>query len=467
DHDPIDEAIFEKVESGSLDPFTVDGFIPFDPVIKRTEATVVCGQTRFKVAKGAPQVILKLSANREQLEAQVNQQVEELAGRGYRTLGVAKTNDSGQWRFLGLLPMLDPPRDDAAMTIEAVRQQGIDIKMVTGDHLAIAKEIAGRLHLGQNIQTAEALFQQKKPMDGKEIEAADGFAQVFPKHKYHIVESLQKLGHFVGMTGDGVNDAPALKKADVGIAVSGATDAARSAADLVLTAPGLSVIIEAIKESRMIFERMNSYAIYRIAETIRVLLFMTLAIMVFNFYPVTAVMIILLALLNDGPIMMIAYDNAKRLDRPVVWNMHKVLTIAITLGILGVFSSFGLFWIGEEVLHLDRATVQTLMFLKLTVAGHMTIYLTRAGEHHFWVRPFPSAKLFWTCEITQVVATLFAVYGIFMNPIGWKLAGLIWAYALVWFVFNDFVKVKVYHLITHRALRERQHLERIATPLHP
>ncbi len=467
DHDPIDQAIFERMEVGSLEGCVIEKFIPFDPVIKRTEATVVSGQEQFKVSKGAPQVILGLSVNREQLESQVNQRVEELAGRGYRTLGVAKTDESGHWRFLGLLPLLDPPREDSAAMIDAARQQGISIKMVTGDHLAIAKEIAGRLHLGQNILTAEALFQPDKQMDGKEIEATDGFAQVFPEHKYHIVESLQKLGHFVGMTGDGVNDAPALKKADMGIAVSGATDAARSAADLVLTAPGLSVIIEAIKESRMIFERMNSYAIYRIAETVRVLLFMTLAIMVFNFYPVTAVMIILLALLNDGPIMMIAYDNAKLMERPVVWDMHKVLAISITLGVLGVFSSFGMFWIGEEVFHLDRPTVQTLMFLKLTVAGHMTIYLTRAGEHHFWIRPFPSAKLFWTCELTQVVATLFAVYGVFMPPIGWKLAGFIWAYALVWFVFNNFVKVKVYHLITHRALRERRHLDRITAPLHP
>jgi len=298
------------------------------------------------------------------------------------------------------------------------------------------------------------------------MEATDGFAQVFPEHKYHIVETLQKMGHFVGMTGDGVNDAPALKIADVGIAVSGATDAARSAADLVLTAPGLSVIIEAIKESRKIFERMNSYAVYRIAETIRVLLFMTLAIMVFNFYPVTAVMIILLALLNDGPIMMIAYDNAKLLERPVVWNMHKVLTISITLGVLGVFSSFGLFWIGEEVFQLDHPTVQTLMFLKLMVAGHMTIYLARVGEHHFWVKPYPSAALFWTCELTQVVATFFAAYGYFMNPIGWKLAGFVWGYSMVWFLFNNFVKVKVYELITHRTVQEQRHLDRIKTPLH-
>ena len=466
-HDPIDQAIIERMELGSLDGCMINKFIPFDPVIKRTEAAVVCGQDHFKVTKGAPQVILELSANREQLEAQVHERVNELAGHGYRTLGVAKTDESGQWRFLGLLPLLDPPREDSAATIDAARQQGLSVKMVTGDNLAIAKEIAQRLHLGQNIRTPAALFEQEKQMDGKDIEATDGFAEVFPEHKYHIVESLQKLGHFVGMTGDGVNDAPALKKADMGIAVAGATDAARSAADLVLTAPGLSVIIEAIKESRKIFERMNSYAMYRIAETIRILLFMTFAIMVFNFYPVTAIMIILLALLNDGPIMMIAYDNAKLNDRPVVWNMHKVLTISSTLGVLGVFSSFTLFWIGEEVFHLDRPTIQTLMFLKLTVAGHMTIYLTRTGEHHFWIRPFPSAKLFWTCELTQVVATLFAVYGIFMPPIGWELAGFIWAYAIAWFVFNDAIKVKAYHLITHRAHREWQHLRRIATPLQP
>jgi len=467
DHDPIDQAIFEKVESGSLDGYTVDGFIPFDPVIKRTEATVIFDQERFTVTKGAPQVILKLSANREQLEAQVNQRVDELAASGYRTLGVAKTDESGQWQFLGLLPMLDPPREDSATTIEAARQQGLSIKMVTGDNIAIAREISKRLHLGQNILTAGALLQQEKQMDGKEIEATDGFAEVFPEHKFHIVESLQKLGHFVGMTGDGVNDAPALKKADMGIAVSGATDAARSAADLVLTAPGLSVIIEAIKESRMIFERMNSYAIYRIAETVRVLLFMTLAIMVFNFYPVTAVMIIMIALLNDGPIMTIAYDRARLVDKPVVWEMSRVLTIATTLGILGVFSSFLWFWVGEEVLKLDRPTLQTLMFLKLTVAGHLTIFLARTGERPFWSSPGPSGALLWTAIGTKVAGTLVAVYGVYMAPIGWDLAAWTWAYALAWFVVNDFVKVKVYHLIAHRALLERRHLERIATPLHP
>ena len=209
------------------------------------------------------------------------------------------------------MPLFDPPRDDCAETINTIRTMGVDIKMVTGDHEAIAKEIAGRLGLGENIVVADAVFGDKAPADRlSQILSADGFARVFPEHKFAIVKALQGASRIVGMTGDGVNDAPALKQADVGIAVSGATDAARAAAALVLTAPGLSVIATAIEEARRIFERMNSYAIYRIAETTRVLLFMTASILIFNFYPVTAVMIVLLALFNDVPIMMIADDNA-------------------------------------------------------------------------------------------------------------------------------------------------------------
>jgi H+-transporting ATPase len=207
--------------------------------------------------------------------------------------------------------------------------------------------------------------------------ALSRYAEVFPEHKFKIVRDLQRDGHIVGMTGDGVNDAPPLKQADVGIAVSGATDAARAAADLVLTAPGLSVIARAIEEARRIFERMTSYATFRIAETIRVLLFMTLSILVFDFYPVTAVMIVLLAIFNDVPIMMIAYDDVSVAKRPVRWDMGRVLTMSSFLGFLGVIASFGVFWFAERHLHLPRPTIQTLIFLKLLVAGHLTIYLTR------------------------------------------------------------------------------------------
>ena len=246
------------------------------------------------------------------------------------------------------------------------------------------------------------------------------------------------------MTGDGVNDAPALKKADCGIAVSGATDAARAAAAIVLMTPGLSVIIDAIKESRKIFQRMNSYAIYRIAETLRVLFFMTLAILIFNFYPLTAVMIVMLALLNDGAILSIAYDNVHYKDQPEAWNMRMVLGISTVLGVIGVVAAFGLFYLGERVFHLDRAHIQTLMYLKLSVAGHLTIFLTRTRGPFWSIRP---ARILWGAVLgTQIVATLIAVYGLFMTPLGWGWAGFVWGYALLWFLVNDRVKLLAYRI---------------------
>ena len=348
--DTIDAAILAALgDPSELKAYRVVHFKPFDPVSKRTEAEISRDNTTFKVSKGAPQVILELVDPDAATCAQADHKVEELAAGGFRTLGVARTDAQGEWKFIGLLPMSDPPRDDSASTIATARRMGLQVRMVTGDNLAIAREISRELALGPNIVIAGDLFSGNQAAESERIEAADGFAQVFPEHKFKIVKSLQAAGHIVGMTGDGVNDAPALKQADVGIAVSGATDAARAAADLVLTAPGLSVIATAIEEARKIFERMNSYAIYRISETVRVLLFMTLSIIVFNFYPVTAVMIVLIAVLNDFPIMMIAYDNAPVAERPVRWDMQRVLTISSVLGVLGVIASFGLFLIARDV----------------------------------------------------------------------------------------------------------------------
>ncbi|MFA4984685.1 MAG: plasma-membrane proton-efflux P-type ATPase [Candidatus Omnitrophota bacterium] len=455
DEDPIDNTIIARANSDkqvlvSIGACKAVEFRPFDPVAKRTEASIEdSGGRRFKVTKGAPQVILSLVADKEVIADKVDSCVNEFAQKGYRSLGVAKSDDSGKWQFAGLVALYDPPREDSAETIKTAEGMGLDVKMVTGDHVAVAREIAREVNLGTNIMPASSFMDKSDAQAQRTLEEADGFAQVFPEHKYSIVEHLQKMGHIVGMTGDGVNDAPALKKADAGIAVAGATDAAKSAADIVLTRPGLSVIIDAIKESRKIFKRMNSYTIYRMAETIRVLLFMTLSILVFNFYPVTAVMIVLLALLNDVPIMMIAYDNTKLYQDPVSWNMRRVLSLATMLGVMGVFASFLLFWIGERVMFLDRTTIQTLIFLKLTVAGHMTLYLARTGEEPFWSRPYPAAVLFWTAEITKVVATLFAVYGVFMKPIGWGLAGFVWGYALAFFVITDFVKIRFDRLLDH------------------
>jgi H+-transporting ATPase len=446
--DPIDLAVLSGLPDQSiLDDYQVTHFQPFDPVHKRTEATV-SGQPIFEVTKGAPQVILGLAANADHIRPQVEQAVNEFASRGFRSLGVARTDAKGQWQFLGVIPLYDPPRADSQTTIETAQQMGVKVKMITGDQLAIGKEIARQLKLGSNLLDA-SLFDETSHYQGGQladaIEQADGFAQVFPEHKYHIVDVLQQRGHIVGMTGDGVNDAPALKKADAGIAVSGATDAARSAADIVLLTPGLSVIIDAIKESRKIFQRMNSYAIYRIAETIRVLLFMTLSILVFNFYPVTAVMIVLLALLNDGAILSIAYDNTRYAHKPEAWNMRQVLGVATILGMIGVVASFGLFYLAERVFHLSQDMTQSLMYLKLSVAGHLTIFVTRTKGPFWSIRPAPI--LVGAVLGTQILATLIAVYGLFMSPLGWNWALFIWGYSLAWFLVNDRIKLLAYHII--------------------
>jgi H+-transporting ATPase len=452
--DTIDLAVLAGLKNDQeLKGYQLVHFQPFDPVHKRTEAAVKgTDDKEFKVTKGAPQVILELSSNAGQVKPAVEKAVNEFAVRGFRSLGVARADAQGTWQFLGVLPLFDPPREEARATIATARQMGVNVKMVTGDQVAIARETAGKLGLGANILDASGFGDTKHHETAQlaeSIEKADGFAQVFPEHKFHIVDVLQQRGHIVGMTGDGVNDAPALKKADCGIAVSGATDAARAAASIVLMTTGLSVIIDAIKESRKIFQRMNSYAIYRIAETLRVLLFMTLSILVFNFYPVTAVMIVMLALLNDGAILSIAYDNVRYKDQPEAWNMHMVLGVATVLGVIGVVSAFGLFYLGERVFHLDRAHIQTLMYLKLSVAGHLTIFLTRTRGPFWSIRP---ARILLVAVLgTQIVATLIAVYGLFMTPLGWGWALSVWGYALVWFFVNDRVKLLAYRVFDPNA----------------
>ncbi|HGY08918.1 MAG TPA: plasma-membrane proton-efflux P-type ATPase [Oceanithermus profundus] len=513
-HDPIEEPIFAEAKRLSLDrrlsACEVTDFVPFDPIHKRTEATAVCNGRRIWVAKGAPQVILGLCEETLGDEEAVNRTLDELAQNGFRVLGVALREEGEKTRFVGLIPLYDPPRPDSAQVIAEARRLGLDVKMITGDHVAIARYIARVLGIGDRIldvrelreagmkewqvlaevlvrdlyaafkpgaseaevrrfvrrvvEDLSAIFEKERlgTVHRHEseivrlVEESDGFAQVFPEDKHFIVEKLQKAGHIVAMTGDGVNDAPALKKADCGIAVEGATDAARAAADLVLLAPGLGVIVRAVELARVIFERMKSYAIYRVTETVRVVLLMWAAITFFNFYPVTPLMIIILALLNDLPILAIAYDNAKVARTPVRWNMHEVLTVAGWLGLAGVLSSFLLFYLTVEVWRLPHDLIQTIFFLKLVVAGHGTIYNTRTYDRWFWSRPYPSAVLFGATFSTRVLGTFIGVYGWFfghvMTPAGWGWGLGIWAYSLAWFVFNDAVKVSVYRYLERRGL---------------
>ena len=471
--DAIDLAVLAGLtDQPTLAEYQQLKFVPFDPVGKRTEASIKDKEAHtFRVTKGAPQVIVALSHLGEEDRSRVQQAVDDLAAKGYRTLGVARSNNGDTWRFLGILPMFDPPREDSAETIKQAGEHGIQVKMVTGDNTAIAKEIAGQLGLSADIHPAGEFFDTSKnrameSQQASRIEASDGFAQVFPEHKYMIVKALQSRGHIVGMTGDGVNDAPALKQADTGVAVSGATDAARAASDLVLTAPGLSVIVGAVEEARKIFERMNSYAIYRITETIRIMFFVVLAMLVFDFYPITSIMIILLAVLNDLPIMTIAYDNTWLDPKPVRWDMHRVLTIATILGLVGVVETFGLLAIAKLWLKLDEAQIQSFIYLKLAVAGHLTLLVART-RRPFWSKPYPAPILLGAILATQVVAVLIVGFGFLMTPLPWSYIGLIWIYCLIWVFIEDWAKINVYRHLNLSKSHHRSFLQRIKSSAHP
>jgi H+-transporting ATPase len=514
-NDPIEKPIFEWAEKNKIqNTLKLKKFIPFDPVRKRVEAIYEMDNDDLMVVKGAPQVVLSLSFD-EFDKKEVESKIEEFANKGFRALGVGyKKCSEEKYHFVGLIPLYDPPRVDSKDTILEANKNGVKVKMVTGDNIAVAKYISKILGIGENVYSIRELKNEthdeyvllaeiiaksllkslnldeneiKSKVDKivnevkneigdkltkgmvkrheseivKIIEEADGFAEVYPEDKYFIVDELQKANHIVGMTGDGVNDAPALKKADTGIAVSGATDAARAAADIILMAPGLRVIVDAIKEARITFERMKSYVVYRIAETIRVILFMTLAIVVFNFYPVTALMIIMLALLNDIPILTIAYDNTKVDKKPVRWDMKEILVLSSWLGVAGVLSSFTMFyitmvfikahpdsmffpeipsWVDIKDSHSWLLFVQSAFFTKLVMAGHWTIFNTRTGDW-FFKKPLPNIKLILASFSTVLIGLLIGVYGFnIITPIGWKWGLFLLLYTLIWFLFNDLIK---------------------------
>ncbi len=509
-NDPIELPIFHYIDEHlpGLDWQSYEqlSFTPFDPVRKRTEAEIRKDGETFLAVKGAAQVLIEMAELDDNSAHDLNNTVDLLASKGYRTLVVGRKKGDTPLQLIGLIPLYDPPREDSQQVIAEMREYGVEVKMVTGDNLAIAKEIGKLLGLAERtIRSAQlsgaatnellalaevlttAIYQRLKgdvPLKEARqfaagvmeqvsklydtrllerefihthesaiiemIEEVDIFAEVVPEDKYRIVDTLQKGEHIVAMTGDGVNDAPALKKADCGFAVSNATDAARAAADIILTAPGLSVINEAMRQARLTFARMKSYATFRIAETIRIILFMTLSIVVFDFYPITALMIILLALLNDIPILAIAYDNSKVHRSPVRWNMPELLTVSSVLGIAGVVSSFVLFFILQEK-GFPEDVIRSILFLKLIVAGHSTLYITRA-EGWFWQRPWPSPLLFGATFGTEILGTLIVVYGFLITPIGWEYALWIWVYALAWFLVNDMLKIGTYNMLRRKSL---------------
>lgn len=500
--DALDKLVLNAVDMPSMETVKQTDYLPFDPVIKRTEGSVTDLTTgeSYKVTKGAPHVLLKLCDDPDgSLHKKVNKDITDYGNRGVRCVAVAKTNKNGQWEMLGMLTFLDPPRPDTKQTIEDSRDYGVIVKMITGDHALIARETARRLGLGDLIRSAEGLPQldadKKKPKDmaknyGEMILWSDGFAQVFPEHKYLIVECLRELGYKVGMTGDGVNDAPALKRADVGIAVSGATDAARAAADIVLTREGLSTIVHGIITSRVIFARIRNFITYRVAATLQLLTFFFIAVFSFkpqdfqpnpetnhNFHDNTwpayfhmpVLMLMLITLLNDGCLIAIGYDNVTPLKTPEVWNLRVVFFVGGVLAAVACFSSLILlyflldswnpdgFFYKLGLGNISYGQITVAVYLSVSITDFLTLFSVRCGDDWLWTR-MPSPVLGGAAILSMSASTVLSIVwppsypdGIyasgFMHNPPYQLAVFILLYCVVWWFIQDAFKVLTFYVL--------------------
>jgi H+-transporting ATPase len=458
-NDPIEVAVRRAAETDlailkgrkgqhDIPGYKVTSFLPFNPTTKMTQSTVAHLETNdvFKVAKGAPQVIIKMVGGDDDAVRAVN----ALARRGLRALGVARTVPGNQEKYelVGMISLLDPPRPDSGDTIRECNRLGVDVKMVTGDQLIIAKEVAARLGMGRVILDANHLVDPNKSEEEvtEHCLRADGFAQVIPEHKYRVVELLQNKGLLIGMTGDGVNDAPALKKANVGIAVHGCTDAARSAADIVLLAPGLSTIVDGIRTSRAIFQRLRSYALYRITSTIHFLLFFFIITMAEN-WDMPAVLLILICVLNDAATLVISVDNTQISNRPDKWRLGQLMSLSFILAICLAALSFAHFFVARDVFQVSPNELHTIMYLHISSAPHFVIFSTRVPGYCWENLP---SWIFAACIIgTQIIALFFSVYGVFgsgteVAPIGYGWGFAVLGISLVYFLFLDVIKVQVF-----------------------
>ncbi|KAL2630277.1 hypothetical protein R1flu_014963 [Riccia fluitans] len=447
-------------------------FFPFNPVDKRTAITYIDSENRWwRASKGAPEQILHLAHNKREIAHRVHSIIDRFAERGLRALGVAiqevpersKSSAGGPWTFCGLMPLFDPPRHDSADTIRRALELGIQVKMITGDQLAIGIETGRRLGMGTNMYPSSSLLGEGVESRGVEvddlIEQADGFAGVFPEHKYEIVSRLQHRKHVVGMTGDGVNDAPALKKADIGIAVDDSTDAARSASDIVLTEPGLSVIISAVLTSRAIFQRMKNYTIYAVAITIRIVLGFVLLALIWKF-DFSPFMILVIAILNDGTIMTIAKDRVKPSPLPDSWRLSEIFIMGTVLGVYMALCTVLFFYLIKETTFFEDAfkikliehnekQLTSALYLQVSIVSQALIFVTRSRSWFFMERP--GILLVSAFCLAQVIATLLAVYADWgfahVQGIGWAWATMIWIFSGVTFLFLDPLKFFVRWLL--------------------
>ncbi|XP_024012833.1 ATPase 7, plasma membrane-type isoform X2 [Eutrema salsugineum] len=463
-------------------------FLPFSPANRRTALTYLDGEGKMhRVSKGAPEEILDMAHNKSEIKAKVHETIDKFAERGLRSLGLAyqEVPDGdvkglgGPWDFVALLPLFDPPRHDSAQTIERALHLGVSVKMITGDQLAIAKETGRRLGMGTNMYPSSSLLSDNNTEAvsiDELIENADGFAGVFPEHKYEIVKRLQSRKHICGMTGDGVNDAPALKKADIGIAVDDATDAARGASDIVLTEPGLSVIISAVLTSRAIFQRMKNYTIYAVSITIRIVMGFTL-LCVFWEFDFPPFMVLVIAILNDGTIMTISKDRVKPSPTPDCWKLKEIFATGVVLGAYLAVMTVVFFWAAYETnfftkifnvrdfnqhhfdmkdkkvaAHLNEQ-MASAVYLQVSTISQALIFVTRSRSWSFVERP--GFLLVIAFLIAQLVASAIAALATWpfagIRSIGWGWTGVIWIFNIVTYMFLDVIKFAVRYALSGKS----------------
>jgi H+-transporting ATPase len=459
--DPIDKAVvlgaqsmgFDTQEAGEWDK---TDYVPADSSSKRAAVVVNQNGKRRRIIKGAPQVVFAACDISSDVAERYLKDVDDLAGKGYRAVGVAYKDsepyeEDTQMTLVAVLPLHDPPREDTKETLDSARELGITVKMITGDHAAAAKQIGEEIGIEGEMVTADQIASWSDEEFAAKAERYSIFSQVMPESKYRIVDALKREGHVVGMTGDGVNDSPALKKADVGIAVDGANDVARAASDVLLTQPGLKVIINGVREGKMVFARMKNYVIYRISETLRLVVFITLVVLIFNVKPIGPHQIILLAILNDIPILMIAGDRTTPAVEPESWRMSRLITIGTVLGAAGVVTSFLMYFILHHYVLTHAITLgqlQTAMFLKFSISGHMLFFVARSRSH-WWSRPYPSRGLLAAILVTMVVSTTISTVGLgsFLPAISPLVTLAIWAWCFAWMQVADGVKLLAYKIL--------------------
>lgn len=434
--DPIDLAIIQSARErkllGNL-PARLS-FIPFDPATKRSEAIIPSGSRTLRIVKGEPSIIAKIS---DKQWSDITNEVGQLSADGSRILAVA-TGEASKLHLVGLIALSDPPRKDSAELITQLAKRGVRVLLITGDGEATARAIAAKVGISGEIAPIGTIH---KDLDPKTASRFTIFPGVFPEDKFLLVQALQKTGHTVGMTGDGVNDAPALRQADVGIAVASATDVAKASASLVLTNPGIGEIVMAISGSRMIFQRMKNFVLTMIGMKLSTPMFFSLGVIVFGTFVLTPLQIVLLVFLGNIVTMSVSMDQVTPSSKPDSWSVRSLIATGVVFSLLLLFFDSSIFWTAGNILHLIPSQTQTLMFFWLVIgAGQALLYVTR-GQGFFWERPYPGKAHLLATSLDLVLAVLFTALGIFMASVPFFLIGGLLVLAGIFLVIADILKI--------------------------